>query len=87
MTEPLVNIRKDKAGSVSGGWTWPEDGAVVAVPYTLALELVAIRDGGFSVVEPPAEDSGEVTEPAPTGRAAVTEPAPRRSKARTPVTE
>jgi hypothetical protein len=84
MTEPSVNVRKTLAGSVSGGYVWPEDGAVIPVPYHFALELLKIRDGGFSVVEPeaPAQDE-EITEPAPPARAAVTEPASRRPRART----
>lgn len=45
-----VNIRKARAGSSSHGYTWPTDGAVVAVSYEDSLELLRIPDGGFSVV-------------------------------------
>jgi CubicO group peptidase (beta-lactamase class C family) len=86
MPGQLVPVRKTHAGSVSGGYTWPADGAVVMVPYDLALELTRIRDGGFSVVEPD-DLPAEVTEPAPAGEASVTEPAPRRTARRPPVTE
>ncbi|MFE2969914.1 hypothetical protein ACFXKC_40855 [Streptomyces sp. NPDC059340] len=51
-----VNVRKTQAGADSFGNTWPEDGAVVPVPYEQAVILLAIQDGGFSVVDTPAED-------------------------------
>ncbi len=60
-----VNIRKDQAGNDSLGNTWPEDGAVVPVPYEQAVILLAIQDGGFSVVEPPAEDPEVSADPEP----------------------
>lgn len=50
-----VNVRKTQAGADSFGNTWPEDGAVVLVPYDQAVILLAIPDGGFSVVDTPAE--------------------------------
>ncbi|MFF7881059.1 hypothetical protein ACH40F_07720 [Streptomyces sp. NPDC020794] len=50
-----VNVRKTQAGADSFGNTWPEDGAVVRVPYDQAVILLAIPDGGFSVVDTPAE--------------------------------
>jgi len=50
-----VNVRKTQAGADSFGNTWPEDGAVVPVPYDQAVILLAIPDGGFSVVDTPAE--------------------------------
>ncbi len=93
MSEQLTLIRKDRAGSVSGGWTWPEDGAVIPVPYPLALELLGIRDGGFTVHEPEPEPEPEpdrveeITEPAPPPAAAVTEPASRRPRGRAAVRE
>jgi hypothetical protein len=51
--EQTVRIRKAQSGSVSGGYEWPEDGSVIPVPYDLAMRLVAIQDGGFSVVDEP----------------------------------
>jgi hypothetical protein len=50
-----VNVRKTQAGADSFGNTWPEDGAVVLVPYDQAVILLAIPDGGFTVVDTPAE--------------------------------
>jgi hypothetical protein len=50
-----VNVHKSQAGADSFGNTWPEDGAVVPVPYEQAVILLAIPDGGFSVVDTPAD--------------------------------
>lgn len=47
-----VNVRKALAGADSYGNTWPEDGSVVSVPYEQALDLIAIKDAGFTVVDP-----------------------------------
>lgn len=44
-----VPIRKAQAGSDSLGHTWSEDGAVVLVSPEDAQDLLAIKDGGFSV--------------------------------------
>lgn len=77
----MVPVRKAYAGSDSHGHVWPEDGAVVHMDYDLAMELVAIPDGGFSVVELEEEDGKTVEEPAPEPAAAVDEaPKPRRTR-------
>jgi hypothetical protein len=73
-------IRKHKAGSCPGH-TWDSDGAVVEVDDALAVELLAIPDGGFSEVAPSAQLS------APDGSADGPEvveapPAPRRGRPR-----
>lgn len=57
-----VPIRKRLAGADSFGNIWPEDGAVVAVPYEQALVLLAVPDGGFSESHEAAPASG-ITEP------------------------
>lgn len=45
-------IRKDQAGSDSFGHTWDDDGAVVEMPHEEAEALLAIPDGGFTLVVP-----------------------------------
>jgi hypothetical protein len=69
----MVPVRKqhagDAAGRLEGGqpWSyeWEQDGAVVEVPYEVALDLLAIPHGGFSVAErsapeePSASDDGD----------------------------
>jgi hypothetical protein len=74
-------VRKDTAGSTSLGHTWPEDGAVVEMPHDEAEELLAIPDGGFSLVdgsseEPLADDdeNPELAEVTPESEDAITEP-------------
>jgi hypothetical protein len=52
-------IRKDRAGNDSLGHTWTEDGAVVDMPHEEAEELLAIPDGGFTLVLPDAESDPE----------------------------
>jgi hypothetical protein len=51
-------IRKDRAGNDSLGHSWPEDGAVVDMPHEEAEALLAIPDGGFTLVVPPDEEAG-----------------------------
>lgn len=58
-----VHLRKAHAGSDSQGHVWPEDGAVVEVDYDHALVLLAIPDGGFSVVDSPESESESESEP------------------------
>jgi hypothetical protein len=73
----LLHVRKALAGSSSHGYTWDADGAVVQVPYDVAVELAAIPDGGFSIVEAPDEPEAAPEAVAePDVPAAVTEPAP-----------
>lgn len=59
-------IRKDRAGSDSFGHTWNEDGAVVEMPHEEAEDLLAIPDGGFTLVVPDADSA----DPEPLGDAA-----------------
>lgn len=47
-----VHLRKAQAGSASNGYTWAEDGAIVAVDPDHADDLLRIRDAGFEVVDP-----------------------------------
>lgn len=68
----MLHVSKARAGSSSLGFTWDADGAVVEVPDEVAAELVAIPDGGFTIVDAPAV----APEVAPEGPQAVTEPAP-----------
>lgn len=49
----MVRVRKEKAGSSSLGHEWPEDGAIVEMPYHEAMDLLAIADSGCSVVDEP----------------------------------
>lgn len=68
----MLHVSKARAGSSSLGFTWDADGAVVEVPDEVAAELVAIPDGGFTIVSAPDGES----EVAPADPQAVTEPAP-----------
>ena len=80
----MIPVRKEREGSAAGrladgsGWSyeWPADGAVVEVPYEVALDLLAIPHGGYSAVaddeQETAADGGEesdearqIEEPAP----------------------
>ena len=95
----MVPLRKARAGGTSLGFEWPEDGSVVEVPDAIAVQLLAIKDGGFSVAEAPAGPDPEpdpnpddesdddkptpVTEPDPTPDE-ITEPDPGLDE---PVTE
>lgn len=70
-----VYVRKARAGVDSAGHDWAEDGAVVPVPYQHALVLVAISDGGFTIVEALSEDTASEVSPD-------TPPVPAGSRAR-----
>lgn len=50
----MAHVRKATIGSCPG-FTWTEDGQVLEIPDHLALELVEIPGGGFSIVNPEAE--------------------------------
>jgi hypothetical protein len=66
---PDVGVQKERAGSVSTGRVWAEDGATVVMPLEEALALVAIRDAGFSLVplpEPEDEQDEGPSDPAET---------------------
>src|SRR5579859_7558697 len=53
MPEHTVRLRKASggAGLTYDGheYSWPRDGSVTAVPYELALSLLAVPDGDYSV--------------------------------------
>jgi hypothetical protein len=50
-------LAKRSGGSTIRGHTWKHDDAAVDVPYDLAMELLAIKGGGFYVPEPEPEES------------------------------
>jgi hypothetical protein len=101
-----IRIRKDQAGDASGhddgtgkpwSFDWPNDGAVVAVPYAVAVELLQNPAWGFSEAgeddnEPAKDDQGEdgkdddktVEEPTPAGEEFSESPAPRKTAAAKP---
>ena len=79
----MIRIRKDEAGDASGhddgtgrpwSFDWPEAGAVVEVPYAVAVELLRNPEWGFTEAEGPeveepaaeADDAAKVEEPSPT---------------------
>lgn len=78
MEPVMLHVRKALAGSDSFGHVWPEPGSVVEMPGWQARELLAIKDGGFTLVEDEPKPAGpaKVTEPAPEPENAVTEPGP-----------
>ncbi len=51
----MLHVRKDHAGSTTTGHHWPTDGAVLELPDEVALELVAIKDAGLTIVDPPPQ--------------------------------
>jgi hypothetical protein len=81
-------LAKRQGGTTVRGHTWEHDGDAVDVPYDLAMELLAIKGGGFYVPEPQdaAESSaskakGKQDAPADIGRAAgAAAPAPPAAK-------
>lgn len=58
-------IRKDRAGNDSLGHTWDKDDAVVDMPHEEAEELLAIPDGGFTLVLPDSDDEPKPDVPDP----------------------
>lgn len=103
----MIPIRKDQAGDASGhddgtgrpwSFDWPEDGAVVEVPYAVAVELLREPQWGFSEAceaDAAGDDAGpakddeesdakEVEEPKPTGEEFSESPAPRKTAAAKP---
>jgi hypothetical protein len=52
----MPHIRKTQAGGDSFGNKWPAAGTVIEVSVHQATALLAIRDGGFTEVAPPAAD-------------------------------
>lgn len=77
-----VQVKKAKAGSDSFGHVWDKDGAVVTMPHEEAASLLAIPDGGFTLVNDSADAAKTtVEEPAPDLAGAVDEaPKPRRGR-------
>lgn len=74
----MVPLRKARAGGTSLGFDWPTDGSVVEVPDDVAVELLAIKDGTFTVAEvQPVTDPTPEPDPAP---APAIEPAPGPSE-------
>lgn len=67
MSEHLVPIKKETGGCTvtvnDHTYEWGKDGSVTEVPYTDAVALLAIRDGGFSEAdEKAAEKAREAAE-------------------------
>lgn len=62
----MVLVRKRRAGSDSLGHVWAHDGDIVDMPYEEATALLAIRDAGFTIVEPEIPD--EISESPPPQR-------------------
>lgn len=96
----MIPIRKDEAGDASGHddgtgrpwrFDWPEAGAVVEVPYAVAVELLRRPEWGFTEVQAddaetskPDEDDEDQTveEPAPTDGEFSESPTPRKTGGR-----
>jgi hypothetical protein len=57
-------LAKEQGGSVVAGYEWKNDGDAVEVPYDLAMELMAIKGGGFSVPEPGPPKAKPAAKPA-----------------------
>ncbi|MEZ0089932.1 hypothetical protein ABH925_001073 [Streptacidiphilus sp. EB129] len=54
-------LRKSRApGSAPGGYAWTTAEDAVEVPDDLAVELLGIRDAGFSEVAPPVVPEAQV---------------------------
>jgi hypothetical protein len=49
----VPHVKKASAGADSYGNEWPDDGAIIEVTDDQAADLVAIPDGGFTVVDAP----------------------------------
>jgi hypothetical protein len=54
-------LAKEQGGTTVAGHTWENDGDLVEVGYDLAMELLAIKGGGFYVPEP--EDAAGTPKP------------------------
>lgn len=52
----MVNVRKTYPGTDNFGHVWESAGDVVDMPYEEAAQLVAIPDGGFTIVPDPAPE-------------------------------
>lgn len=80
----IVHLKKARAGSDSWGHSWPEDGSVVEVDYEQAMALLAIPDGGFSVVDSPDPEPESSDDDKPEGPEEVSEVAPEPEPDATP---
>lgn len=74
-------LKKAWPGNDSFGHEWPTPNTVVEVTADEASALLAIQDGGFSEVAPPAVEEPEDTAPADTQQPEISEaPKPRRGR-------
>ena len=76
---------KEQGGGTVAGYTWENDGDAVEVPYELAVELLAIKGGDFSVPEeetlpPELSEAPRTRRKGRQGRPVVTEPAPKSAE-------
>lgn len=58
-------LAKRQGGTTVAGHHWKHDGAAVDVPYDLAMELLAIKGGGFYVPGPESPDPPKKAAPKP----------------------
>lgn len=84
----MAHLSKDAPGTAAGrsggaDWTftWDEAGQVKEVPDDVALDLARIPDGGYHLVEPPAEPE-PVEEPAPEPEISEAPPPRKRAAAK-----
>lgn len=76
---------KEQGGCTVAGHTWENDGDAVEVPYELAVELLAIKGGDFSVPEeeilpPELSEAPRTQRKGRRAGTAVTEPAPKSAE-------
>lgn len=73
-----MELKKEQGGVSIGEFTWAKDGDVVEVPDELGAELLAIKGGDYSRVDPapaPPEKPAAPAAKAPAAAAAPAEPA------------
>jgi hypothetical protein len=84
----MLPVRKDRAGTSSGGYEWKNDGEIVEVDEQHAAELMRIPNGGFSIVFPDEDqaeaEAEQVEAPAPIPAAALNPPAESHAPAEVP---
>lgn len=92
----MIRIRKDEEGGASGhddgtgkpwSFEWPEAGAVLEVPYAVAVELLRNPEWGYSEAgdagsEDTKDDEETVEEPTPTDGQFSESPTPRKASGR-----
>lgn len=76
---------KEQGGCTIAGYTWENDGDATEVPYELAVELLAIKGGDFSVPEdeilpPELSEAPRTRRKGRRAGPAVTEPAPKEAE-------